>query len=506
MANSISDVKVNITVENVINPAAFGVPLLLALSDNAENVDLDYTECYSLEDVEKAAGNLRDTEYQYRVTADAGAAVTGTTLSDTTSTAIKINFSNRSFDVEDSEKSYGDLTFTKRVKAIGQGDLKVSGFNNFTSFISVYGICSSKDSTVDVVFWNNTDGVEVARQTIGGEELSKVTFELSDSDRAKTFSIYGESAESKTLHIYGIDAETTNEKSEALIKAAETMFIQEYPPEKIAILAAGKTAFKNYLSYDWRQCVPVYYDKAHIAEIAATIEASEEKKVLFVYEFPVAEDDNSLNSKYRAFERTFVLVSDNSGFGVGTDCKTWFRYAYLPTAALVANTCSKAVGSITYKNQVIEHCEPIKNITKGELTRYHNANWNVLVTKAGYDVTSEGKTLSGEYLDIVDAKDWLIMQIEYRLQQALIHNDKIPYTNNGINYLASIVVDVLNSAWQNGMINTTDGGAADYTVNFAPRSETKESDRAARRYVEGKFSFGLAGAIHTVTVNGTILI
>lgn len=175
MANSISDVTVNISVEDVINPAAFGIPLLLAFSDTAAKVDLDYTECYSIADVEAAVGDsLHKVNNSYKITAAEGESITGTTLSDT---LHGITFkSTENFVVESNSKKYGETSFTKRVKSIEKGDLTVVPTSS--DFISVYGICSSKDSTVDVVLFDADNNVEFARKSIGGEDISKVTFEV----------------------------------------------------------------------------------------------------------------------------------------------------------------------------------------------------------------------------------------------------------------------------------------------------------------------------------------
>ena len=72
--------------------------------------------------------------------------------------------------------------------------------------------------------------------------------------------------------------------------------------------------------------------------------------------------------------------------------------------------------------------------------------------------------------------------------------------------LESGVVDVLKEAYDNGMIAESEDGGGAYSVNFAKRSETKASDREKRQYVDGKFKFELAGAVHEATVNGTVSI
>lgn len=497
MANSISDVTVNISVEDVINPAAFGIPLLYAPADNSGKVLLDYKECYSLEEVKEAVGDdLLENSFLYKVTAAAGTNVQGTTLSDATH---GITFTGNSFEVEDNNKSYNGVSFTKRIKSIEEGDLTVIPSYNF---ISVYGICSSKDSTVDVVLYNADDDVEVGRQTIGGEDISKITFEVGSDSHTTNFYIYGESAEGKTLHIYGIAYESIDGKGEVIIAVAERMFMQENPPEKIAVLCTDTTSLGNYFARDWRQLVycSSSFNADQVEKVAAMIESAEEMKIMFCGTVYFENDVTRKLSK--AYERVYQLASGKPG----ADNPESRIDACAAAAALVAVTCNKDVGSFTYKNMQLDYCTPVENISRSELNVYHDANVNVLVTKAGYDVTSEGKTLSGEYLDIVDTKDWLITQIEYQLQQALIINDKVPYDNNGISLLENVVVNILQDAYNNGMIATDDDGNPAYTVDFAPRSETKASDREVRRYVEGKFTFDLAGAIHTVTINGTIRI
>lgn len=496
MANSISDVKVNISIEDVINPAAFGIPLLYTPADNSNEVPVDYCECYSLDEVRKAVEDgMLDDVVTYKVTAAEGISVTGETLSDSTNS---ITFAG-TFEVEANTKSYGGQTFTKRIKSIEKGDLTVvCGYN----YLSVYGISSSKGGMVDVVLYDADNDIEVARQTIGGDDLSRVTFEIGSQAHTTEFYIYGESSEGKSLHIYGIAYGDLDEKADTLAYVAERMFMQENPPEKIAVLCCDTTTLGEYFARDWRQLVYCSnsFDLKQVEKVAAMIESAEEMKIMFC---GIVYFENDVTRKLsKAYERVYQLASGEQGVD---NAETRIE-ACAAAAALVAVTCGKPVGSFTYKNMQLAYCTPVENISRSELNIYHDANVNVLVTKAGYDVTSEGKTLSGEYLDIIDTKDWLITQIEYQLQQALIINDKIPYDNNGISLLENVVVNILQDAYNNGMIATDDDGNAAYTVDFAPRSATKASDREVRRYVEGNFTFDLAGAIHTVTVNGTIRI
>ena len=128
------------------------------------------------------------------------------------------------------------------------------------------------------------------------------------------------------------------------------------------------------------------------------------------------------------------------------------------------------------------------------------------VTKAGDNVTSEGKLAGGEYIDIIDSEDFIIQQLAYKTQKVLNKTAKVPYDNNGIALLESVAVDVLQDAYNNGMIVTNTDGTPGYTVSYAKREDTKATDRANRQYLGGSFSFSLTGAVHEVEITGSITV
>ena len=182
----------------------------------------------------------------------------------------------------------------------------------------------------------------------------------------------------------------------------------------------------------------------------------------------------------------------------GTDYKC-------PVAALVGATAGLDAGSFTYKNMILKGITP-EVLKDAQLDTAHKANLICFVTKAGDNVTSEGKTCSGEYVDIVDSKDYIIQNIEYRCQKVLNKLPKVPFDNNGIATLEGETLSVLRDAYSNGIIAVNDEGEPDYSVNFATRSQTPAGDRAVRQYNGGTFTFGLAGAIHNAEITGEIIV
>lgn len=295
----------------------------------------------------------------------------------------------------------------------------------------------------------------------------------------------------------------TEDKAKAIKNAIKIAFMQETPPEKVAVLCCPIKDIAKYGSCDYRYLLPIDEGIDNIKLLAEAIETGDNYKMLGVClnteQYTSAEAEIK-QMKEKGYARTFVYVGVKSEDG-GSN----FELNQI-TTALIAKCSCKPVGSYTYKNQTLTGVSPDEAITRSELDKLHKNNVNAFVKKAGYNVTSEGVCLNGEYIDIMDARDWLITQIQYQEQQALIVNDKVPYTNAGIGLLESICVNVLQDAFENGIIAEDDNSDGAYTVNFKQRSETKASDREKRKYVEGRFSFELAGAIHELVINGVIKI
>lgn len=199
---------------------------------------------------------------------------------------------------------------------------------------------------------------------------------------------------------------------------------------------------------------------------------------------------NTTQSPLSGYDRTNVIY-----YNMQDDVK-------FPEAAVLGTVAGKKVGSFTVKNQIVKGLRPMTNRT--EYREADACNYICILEKAGDIVTSEGKAVSGEYIDIIDSKDWIIMQIEYQSQKALNNNDKLPYDNNGIAVLENICVNVLQEAYNNGMIAVSDDGVPLFSTNYGSRSESTVTDRAERRYTLGRFSFTLAGAIHLVEITGVI--
>ena len=289
---------------------------------------------------------------------------------------------------------------------------------------------------------------------------------------------------------YGIDdvvaagfAETT-----AMYKAANVIFVQENRPEKIAVCAATGTAVETIptlVAKGWRQLVIVGESDEYVA-VADYIETTKDKLFFPVMNKTTFETFKTATAS-KKYKRTICFVNETAN----------------ASAALVGETSGRVAGSFTYKNKTLKGVVA-DDLTDAEIDALHKAGAFGYVTKAGDDVTTEGISQSGEYIDITDSIDYVIQNIEYRVQKTLNNTAKVTYDDRGIALLEAAVTSALQDAGNNGIIAVKEDGTFDYTVTFAPRSATTEADRESRIYKYGTFKFALAGAIHTCEVYGEI--
>ena len=303
----------------------------------------------------------------------------------------------------------------------------------------------------------------------------------------------------------GVTAYGTDYANSGIYKAAQLMFMQKNAPAEIAICASTKAALgageetgilDDIVEKDWRQLLCIIGDDDTTTElkIAEYIETQEYK----MYFVTVDDVDTAESIATKGYDRTVMFyynLVDDKGVAVQP-------YA---VAALIGEAAGQEVGSFTYKNLILKGLDAL-DITSNELSEIMEVNAITIIEKCGDNVTTEGKCASGEYIDIIDSVDYIISQMKYRVQRLLNKAPKIPYTNAGIASIESEAIGVLNKAHRNGIIGDNDEGLPLYSTNFKKREEMSAEDRANRIYTGGKFTFELAGAIHTVKINGEMII
>lgn len=310
------------------------------------------------------------------------------------------------------------------------------------------------------------------------------------------------------------EVKTIFAENDPVCKASDLIFSGNNPPNKIAVCAVTGTAtteIPKLLQYDWRQLIVVTLnlegEEGQIDDISNLIKTLP-SRMFFTHVNANGATTNvvtAMSTAIRAIgesDRT-VVVAYNKSY----KSETVTPVCEYPEAALIGAVGGLLPGSFTYKNMTIRNVEP-EVYTDAELNNTTNGintvNGIAIIKKAGDVVTSEGKTLSGKYIDDIDSQDWIISNIEYEVQSLLNKANKLPYDNTGISQLEAVVTNVLQEAFSMGIIASNDDTTPAYKVKFETREETDKNNIVSRKYLGGTFTFKLAGAVHNVEITGYI--
>lgn len=145
---------------------------------------------------------------------------------------------------------------------------------------------------------------------------------------------------------------------------------------------------------------------------------------------------------------------------------------------------------------------PFDRLRPGERAALEKKNWTRYTRVAGFNITFEGRTPSGRFVDVTRGIDWIVSEIQLDLYRYLYVNPKVPYTSTGLSGAKGTIEGAI-------MRGVTAGLVADDTpivVTMPSIDETDVNDRANRLVTGATFEFRLAGAAHRFRVRGTVTV
>lgn len=287
----------------------------------------------------------------------------------------------------------------------------------------------------------------------------------------------------KDINFEYVDGEDLKGLDGAVLDIAKRLFMQKPQPQKVAVFGKAGTieaAFNAALeaNNDFFFIVSTDNTTESIKELAELAQVNNK-----IYGVTV----NSMAEAKKLYgevnENTFVMYHD--------DAK-----AYAAEAMTVI--MSYKVGGKTAKFKTIQGVKAAK-LSLTELSELHDNNIFTYIEKLGVLQTTEGKVLSGEYIDIVLGEYWIRFKMEEALQRLALVNDKIPYTNTGIGMIVGACEAILSRAVDQGIVEK-----GQYKVDYKLREDVPSNDVALRKYDYVMWTAMLQGAIHTGQISGIL--
>jgi hypothetical protein len=155
-------------------------------------------------------------------------------------------------------------------------------------------------------------------------------------------------------------------------------------------------------------------------------------------------------------------------------------------------------GSVSWANLVLSLAATTSPVTGFNLSTTEKGNVDArnaaFIENLGSSVLRNGRTASGESIDIIRGRDNLNFDMTSEIVRLLISQTggKVPYNDTGIAQIESVVAGVLNRYVDRGFINPN------FILNFPRVSKVSASDKSNRIYTQGRWSAELTNAIEIV--------
>ena len=167
----------------------------------------------------------------------------------------------------------------------------------------------------------------------------------------------------------------------------------------------------------------------------------------------------------------------------------------IPEACWFGKMLVKQPGSATWALKTLQSIG-VYDLSGAQVTKCRNKTVNTYLSASGISITQDGKT-GGEYIDVIHGCDWLKARIQNLVFGVLANNDKVPYTDAGVQMIVAPLKQALDEAVKYDIL-------ASYEVEYPAVADVSNTDKGNRFLPDVKFTGVLAGAIHSTRIDGTI--
>lgn len=248
----------------------------------------------------------------------------------------------------------------------------------------------------------------------------------------------------------------------------------------------------------WYAPILIFKSKAIVSAAAAWVEAAKLLLIVASQESAIpgtaqaGATDVAATLQTAAYMRTHVLWEPDNGI--------------FADAGLLGACLPLQPGTETWANKTPAGV-PARNFTGTMLANLAAKNAGWVYSVAGRNLTEQGKTAGGEWIDQVRGIDALTVDMQGRIVLAIANAKKIPYTDRGAAVLESAMRASLTSFEPGGTNADKEAGLlaeGSSDVTMPKVSAQNQNDRSNRYFPGAKFTGNLSGAIHKIQINGTL--
>lgn len=242
-------------------------------------------------------------------------------------------------------------------------------------------------------------------------------------------------------------------------------------------------------------------------EIAAYIEAQEKMFCYTEMGFFSADSEGSGNKPTvgNVYYRTCGIYGREKTDQIDSEVPTANEYM---NVAWVAKWLNYSSGSETTAFKALSSVYP-SALTSTEMKALVESNLNYFITVGSKNISMNGKTMAGEWADIIRFRDWLKNDMQVRVVNLFITTPKVPYTDSGIALVQNQMIAALKAGQDAGGVAEDefdeDGNVIPGYVTSVPLSASlSASEKASRKLKKCTFKARLAGAIHFAEIKGSL--
>ncbi len=177
----------------------------------------------------------------------------------------------------------------------------------------------------------------------------------------------------------------------------------------------------------------------------------------------------------------------------------WRPYEFA-AAAWIGDTAWQDPGRETWKFRTLSGVTPA-SLTSTQRTNVLNRNANLYETIAGRNIMTEGTTGDGDFIDVQRFIDWLQDDMSKSVFEVLADaTAKVGYDDTDIGRVEAAIWGSLRRGIKNRGLKEN----PEPTVSIGSVDDQSTANKTARTWTGITFDAKLLGAVHKLTINGTV--